>query len=80
MILDGADSIGLPLARSLGFARPVHTAPLRQPARVSLSPVTPTATPTRDDVVAYLEQYASTFDLPVELDSRFAASPRMDGC
>ena len=32
-------------------------------------PGDPDGYPTRDDVIAYLEQYAAAFDLPVELDS-----------
>jgi putative flavoprotein involved in K+ transport len=41
-------------------------------------PGDPDTYPTRDDVVAYLEQYAETFGLPVELDSEVRAA-RHDG-
>ena len=33
-------------------------------------PGDPAGYPTRDEVIAYLEQYAETFDLPIELGSR----------
>jgi putative flavoprotein involved in K+ transport len=43
-------------------------------------PGDPDAYPTRDDVVAYLTDYARDFDLPVELDSRVrAVRPAEDG-
>jgi putative flavoprotein involved in K+ transport len=35
--------------------------------------------PTRDEVIAYLEQYASTFDLPVELNSAVRSLAVADG-
>ena len=35
--------------------------------------------PTRDEVVAYLTDYAARFDLPVELDSRVRSVRRTDG-
>ena len=41
-------------------------------------PGDPDTYPTRDDVVAYLEQYAETFGLPVELDGEVRAA-RRDG-
>ena len=67
VILDGADSIGAAGAIA-GTRCPVHTAPLRQPSGLAF-PGDPDGYPTRDEVVAYLEQYASTFELPVQLDS-----------
>jgi putative flavoprotein involved in K+ transport len=42
-------------------------------------PGDPDGYPTRDEVVAYLEQYAATFDLPVELDSRVTRLTAGDG-
>jgi putative flavoprotein involved in K+ transport len=42
-------------------------------------PGDPDAYPRRDDVVAYLEDYARHFELPVELDSRVRSIRREDG-
>jgi putative flavoprotein involved in K+ transport len=38
----------------------------------------PEGYPTRDDVIAYLERYAETFDLPIELDSEVEKLDRGD--
>src|SRR5207244_3522505 len=35
--------------------------------------------PTRDEVVAYLEQYAATFELPIELNSAVRSLTARDG-
>ena len=56
------------VADSLGRARPVHASTLRQPSRAHL-PGDPDGYPTRDEVIAYLDRYATTFELPVELVS-----------
>ena len=42
-------------------------------------PGEPDGYPTRDEVLAYLEQYAATFGLPVELDSRVRRLTTADG-
>jgi putative flavoprotein involved in K+ transport len=42
-------------------------------------PGDPDGYPRRDEVVAYLEQYAATFDLPVASDSRVRSLTRRDG-
>jgi putative flavoprotein involved in K+ transport len=42
-------------------------------------PGDPDAYPTRDEVVAYLTEYARRFELPVELDSRVRSIRRTDG-
>jgi putative flavoprotein involved in K+ transport len=41
-------------------------------------PGNPDGYPTRDEVIAYLEHYAETFDLPVELNSEVTALERDD--
>jgi putative flavoprotein involved in K+ transport len=43
-------------------------------------PGDPDSYPTRDEVVAYLEDYARHFQLPVELNSRVLAVRGVDGC
>lgn len=42
-------------------------------------PGDPDGYPTRDDVVEYLERYATTFDLPVETQSEVRSLTRQDG-
>jgi putative flavoprotein involved in K+ transport len=42
-------------------------------------PGDPEGYPTRDEVIAYLEQHAETFELPVELESRVARLTARDG-
>jgi len=42
-------------------------------------PGDPEGYPTRDEVIAYLEQYARTFDLPIELNSRVRRLTRENG-
>ena len=39
----------------------------------------PDGYPTRDEVVAYLEKYAATFELPIELNSRVRSLTRRNG-
>src|SRR5690349_22381898 len=39
----------------------------------------PDGYPTRDEVIAYLERYAATFDLPIALDSAVRSLTRDDG-
>ena len=42
-------------------------------------PGDPDGYPTRDEVIAYLERYAETFELPIELDSEVKRLDRGDG-
>src|SRR5215218_3916975 len=42
-------------------------------------PGDPDGYPTRDEVIAYLEHYAETFELPIELDSAVRGLSREDG-
>jgi putative flavoprotein involved in K+ transport len=68
VILDGADSIGASWRErwdSLVLFTPRRYDSLPGPA----FPGDPDGYPTRDEVVAYLEQHARTFELPVQLDS-----------
>lgn len=60
---------------SLRLFTPVHRDSL--PGRVF--PGDPDGYPTRDEVVAYLEDYARHFGLPIELDSRVLAVRDADG-
>ncbi|HET7046704.1 MAG TPA: NAD(P)-binding domain-containing protein [Solirubrobacteraceae bacterium] len=67
VILDGADSIGA--AWRDRWDSLVLFTPRRYDSLPGLAfPGDPDGYPTRDEVVAYLEQYASTFELPVQLD------------
>jgi putative flavoprotein involved in K+ transport len=67
VILDGADSIGA--AWRDRWDSLVLFTPRRYDSLPGLAfPGDPDGYPTRDEVVGYLEQYASTFELPVELD------------
>jgi putative flavoprotein involved in K+ transport len=69
VILDGADSIGA--AWRNRWDSLVLFTPRRYDSLPGLAfPGDPDGYPTRDEVVAYLEQYTSTFELPVQLDSR----------
>ena len=68
VILDGADSLGAAWAKR--WASLVLFTPRRYDALPGLAfPGDPDGYPSRDEVVAYLTLYASTFELPVELDS-----------
>ena len=68
VILEAADSIGA--AWRTRWDSLLLFTPRRYSALPGLAfPGDPDGYPTRDDVIAYLEQYATTFDLPVELDS-----------
>ena len=56
------------MAKALGLTSPVHRR--RYDSLPGLAfPGDPNGYPTRDEAIAYLEQYAKTFDLPVELNS-----------
>ena len=68
VILDCADVDRVCLARALGVADAVHAR--RYSALPGLPfPGDPDGYPARDEVIAYLEHYAETFDLPIELNS-----------
>jgi putative flavoprotein involved in K+ transport len=68
VILEAADSIGA--AWSGRWDSLVLFTPRRYSALSGLAfPGDPDGYPTRDEVIAYLEHYAATFDLPIELDS-----------
>lgn len=68
VILEAADSVGA--AWRTRWDSLVLFTPRRYSALAGLDfPGDPDGYPTRDEVIAYLEQYASTFQLPVELDS-----------
>ena len=66
------------MAGPLGLAAAVHVRALRQPARARL-PGDPDSYPGRDDVIAYLTDYAQRFELPVEFNSRVQAVRARDG-
>jgi putative flavoprotein involved in K+ transport len=68
LIVDGADSIAA--AWRTRWDSLVLFTPRRYDSLPGLAfPGDPDAYPTRDEVIAYLEQYADTFNLPVELES-----------
>jgi putative flavoprotein involved in K+ transport len=68
LILDGADSLGSAWRDRWDSLR-LFT-PRRYSGLPGLSfPGDPEGYPDRDEVIAYLERYADTFDLPIELDS-----------
>jgi putative flavoprotein involved in K+ transport len=68
VILDGADSVGASW-RDRWDSLVLFT-PRRYDSLPGLAfPGDPDGYPTRDEVVAYLNQYASTFELPIQLES-----------
>jgi putative flavoprotein involved in K+ transport len=68
VILDAADSIGAAW-RTRWDSLALFT-PRRYDSLPGLAfPGDPEGYPTRDEVIEYLEQYAATFELPIELDS-----------
>ena len=78
VILEAADSIG-PAWRTRWDSLLLFT-PRRYSALPGLPfPGDPNGYPTRDDVIAYLERYAATFELPVELDSTVRSLTEADG-
>ena len=78
VILDAADSIGAAW-RSRWDSLLLFT-PRRYDALAGLAfPGDPDGYPTRDEVVAYLDQYAATFEFPIELDSPVRSLARRDG-
>jgi putative flavoprotein involved in K+ transport len=78
VILDSADSIGA--AWRNRWDSLVLFTPRRYDALPGLSfPGEPDGYPTRDEVIAYLEQYAAAFELPIELQSEVRSLTRRDG-
>src|ERR671930_609597 len=68
VILEAADSIGA--AWRTRWESLLLFTPRRYSALAGLAfPGDPDGYATRDEVIAYLEQYAATFELPVELNS-----------
>ena len=66
--LEGGDAVGT--AWRERWDSLVLFTPRRHDARPGLAfPGDPDGYPTRDEVVAYLEQYTATFELPVELNA-----------
>ena len=78
VILEGADSIGAAWRTRWESLR-LFT-PRRYSALAGLAfPGDPDGYPTRDEVIAYLEQYAAAFELPVELNSAVRSLTRANG-
>jgi putative flavoprotein involved in K+ transport len=78
VILDGADSVGA--AWRNRWDSLVLFTPRRYDALPGLAfPGEPDGYPTRDEVIAYLEQYAAAFELPIELQSEVRSLTRRDG-
>ncbi len=77
-ILEAADSVGA--AWRTRWESLVLFTPRRYSALPGLAfPGDPDAYPTRDEVIAYLEQYALTFDLPIQLNSRARVLSALEG-
>jgi putative flavoprotein involved in K+ transport len=77
LIVDGADSIGAAW-RSRWDSLLLFT-PRRYDSLPGLDfPGDPDGYPTRDEVIAYLEQYAAAFDLPFELGSAVRSLTKKD--
>jgi putative flavoprotein involved in K+ transport len=78
VILEGADSVGSAW-RSRWESLTLFT-PRRYDNLPGLDfPGDPDGYPTRDEVVAYLEEYAGAFDLPIELNSAARSLTAKDG-
>ena len=78
VILEGADSVGA--AWRTRWDSLVLFTPRRYSALAGLAfPGDPDGYPTRDEVIAYLEQYTATFELPVELNSTVRSLTEADG-
>jgi putative flavoprotein involved in K+ transport len=78
VILDAADSIGAAW-RSRWDSLVLFT-PRRYDGLPGLAfPGDPDGYPTRDEVIAYLEQYAAAFELPIELESAVRSLTRDGG-
>jgi putative flavoprotein involved in K+ transport len=78
VILEAADAVG-PAWRERWDSLLLFT-PRRYDSLPGLAfPGDPDGYPTRDEVVAYLEQYAARFELPTELGSRVRSLAKEDG-
>jgi putative flavoprotein involved in K+ transport len=78
VILEAADTIGAAW-RSRWDSLVLFT-PRRYSALAGLAfPGDPGGYPTRDEVIAYLEQYAASFELPIELNSSARSLTAKDG-
>jgi len=78
VILDGADSVGA--AWRDRWDSLVLFTPRRYDGLPGLAfPGDPDGYPTSDEVIAYLERYAATFELPVELGSPVRSLQAVDG-
>jgi putative flavoprotein involved in K+ transport len=78
VILDGADSIGA--AWRNRWDSLVLFTPRRYDGLPGLAfQGDPDGYPTRDEVIAYLEEYAATFELPIELERTVRSLTRQDG-
>jgi putative flavoprotein involved in K+ transport len=78
LIVDAADSIGA--AWRTRWDSLVLFTPRRYDSLPGLAfPGDPDGYPTRDEVIAYLEQYAATFELPVEFGSAVRSLDADDG-
>ena len=66
------------MARALGLVNPLHPSPLQRLPGVPF-PGDPDGYPTRDEVIQYLERYAETFELPIELNSSVRKLSQEDG-
>ena len=78
VILEAADSIGA--AWRTRWDSLLLFTPRRYSALAGLAfPGDPDGYPARDEVITYLEKYAATFDLPVELDSAVRSLGVADG-
>ena len=78
VILEAADTIGA--AWRTRWDSLVLFTPRRYSALAGLAfPGDPDGYPTRDEVIAYLEQYAASFELPIELNSAVRSLTAKDG-
>jgi putative flavoprotein involved in K+ transport len=78
VILEAADAVGA--AWRERWDSLVLFTPRRYDALPGLAfPGDPDGYPTRDEVIAYLEQYAETFDLPIEFNSNVRSLRRDNG-
>jgi len=78
LIVEAADSVGA--AWRTRWDSLVLFTPRRYDSLPGLTfPGDPDGYPTRDEVIAYLDRYATTFELPVELNSPVRSLDRNDG-
>jgi len=78
LIVEAADSVGA--AWRSRWESLVLFTPRRYDGLPGVAfPGDPDGYPTRDEVIAYLERYAATFELPIELNSRVRSLSKDDG-